>query len=192
MPTKTPVEKAEQMLKPKLEEAYDPQSLIALVPIHTDQDVADVGSGPGWLSMPLAKYLYGGKLYAIDVQEGMLKKVAEQAATFKLKNVEIVPSKESAIPLEDAIVDGLVISDTLNEATRAKSLLKECARLLRKSGWLAVIEWLPATSETPEFGPPASQRIAVETVLEMGAELGLSKIRSRQIGSSHYVVVFKK
>jgi ubiquinone/menaquinone biosynthesis C-methylase UbiE len=192
MPTKTPVENAEQMLKPKLDEAYDPQSLIALVPIHTDQDVADVGSGPGWLSIPLAKYLYGGKLYAVDIQEGMLEKVAQRAATYKLKNVEIVPSKESAIPLEDAIVDGLVLSDTLNEATRAKSLLKECARLLRKSGWLAVIEWLPVSGDEPEFGPPAKQRIGVEDVLAMGAELGLSKIRSRQIGASHYVVVFKK
>jgi ubiquinone/menaquinone biosynthesis C-methylase UbiE len=192
MATKTRVEKAEQMLKPKLEEAYDPQSLIALVPIHTDQDVADVGSGPGWLSMPLAKYLYGGKLYAIDVQEGMLKKVAEQAETYHLKNVATVPSKESAIPLEDSIVDGLVLADTLNEATRAKSLLKESARLLRKSGWLAVIEWLPVYGDAPPFGPPAAQRIPVEDVLAMGAELGLSKIRSRQIGSSHYVVVFKK
>ena len=43
----------------------------------------------------------------------------------------------------DDILDGLVLSDTLNEATRAKSLLKESARLLKKSGWLAVVEWLP-------------------------------------------------
>ena len=190
MPTKTPVDNAEQLLKPKLDESYDPQSLIALVPIHTDQTVADVGSGPGWLSIPLAKYLYGGKLYAVDIQEGMLEKVAERAAQFRMYNLETVLSKESTIPLDDEILDGLVLSGTLNEATRAKSLFKECARLLKPSGWLAVVEWLPDGKE--DFGPPAKQRLEMEQVAEMGTELGLTRSRSRQIGPAHYVVIFKK
>jgi ubiquinone/menaquinone biosynthesis C-methylase UbiE len=191
MPTKTPVAKADQLLNPKLDEAYDPQSLIALIPIHTDQTVADVGSGPGWLSIPLAKYLYGGKLYAIDVQEGMLEKLAERAAGYRMYNVETVHSKESSIPLEDDILDGLVLSDTLNEATRAKSLLKESARLLKKSGWLAVVEWLPG-AEDNEFGPPTKQRLSMDAVSEMGTSLGLARVRSRQIGNSHFVIIFKK
>ena len=191
MPTKTTVANAEQMIKPNLDESYDPQSLIALIPIHTDQTVADIGSGPGWLSIPLGKYLYGGKLYAIDIQEGMLEKVAERAASFRMYNVETVLSKESSIPLDDEILDGLVLSGTLNEATKAKSLFKECARLLRKMGWLAVVEWLPA-AEDGEIGPPAKQRLSMETVSEMGAELGLTKVRGRQIGNAHFVVLFKK
>ncbi len=191
MPTKTPVAKADTLIKPKLEESYDPQSLIALVPIHTDQTVADVGSGPGWLSIPLAKYLYGGKLYAVDIQEGMLEKLAERAAAFRMYNVETVLSKESTIPLDDELLDGLVLSGTLNEATRAKSLFKESARLLKPQGWLAVVEWLPADGE-PDFGPPAKQRISMDSVVEMGLGLGLSRVRSRQIGPAHYVVVFKK
>jgi ubiquinone/menaquinone biosynthesis C-methylase UbiE len=191
MPTKTPVEKAEQLIKPRLDESYDPQSLIALIPIHIDQTVADVGSGPGWLSIPLAKYLYGGKLYAVDVQEGMLEKVAERAAGYRLYNVETVLSKESTIPLDDEILDGLVLSGTLNEAARAKSLFKECARLVRKSGWLAVVEWLPA-ADNGEFGPPLKQRISMGEVLEMGSAQGLTRVRSRQLGNSHFVVLFKK
>lgn len=191
MPTKTPVENADLLIKPKLEESYDPQSLIALVPIHIDQTVADVGSGPGWLSIPLAKYLYGGKLYAIDIQEGMLERLAERAAQFRMYNIETVRSKERSIPLDDGILDGLVLSGTLNEATWAKSLFKESARLLRPSGWLAVVEWLPA-SDTQDFGPPPDQRLSMETVVEMGAELGLSRVSSRQIGPAHFVVIFKK
>jgi ubiquinone/menaquinone biosynthesis C-methylase UbiE len=191
MPTKTPVDRAEELIRPRLEESYDPQSLIALVPIHTDQDVADIGAGPGWLSLPLAKYLYGGHLYAIDIQEGMLEKLAERARRVNLNNIKTVVSKESTIPLDDAIVNGVVMSDTLNEATRPKSLFKEAVRLLRKSGWLAVVEWAPVEGEV-HFGPPAKQRLPIDQVLEMGAEHGLTRIRSRQIGLSHYVVVFRK
>lgn len=191
MPTKTPVANAELLLKPRLDESYDPQSLIALVPIHTDQTVADVGSGPGWLSIPLGKYLYGGKLYAVDVQEGMLEKLAERAAGYRMYNIETVLSKESSIPLDDEILDGLVLSGTLNEATRAKALFKECARLLKPRGWLAVVEWLPSVTEQ-DFGPPIKQRLSMESVVEMGTELGLTRSRSRQIGAAHFVVIFKK
>lgn len=192
MPTKTPVDKADQLLNPALDAAYDPQSLIALVPIHTDQQVADIGCGPGWLSVPLGKYLYGGKLYAIDVQEGMLDILKSRTKKFSMKNVETVLSKESSIPLDDEIVDGAVMSGSLNEATRSKSLFKEAARLLRKSAWLAVVEWQSSPNGDPEFGPPAKQRITMEDVVKMGVDLGLSKVRSRQIGQSHYVVIFKK
>ena len=55
MPTKTSVSKVNALLNPTLEETYDPQSMIALVPIHADHKVADIGSGPGWLSIPIAK-----------------------------------------------------------------------------------------------------------------------------------------
>ncbi len=191
MPTKTPVAKAEELIKPRLDESYDPQSLIALVPIHTDQTVADVGSGPGWLSIPLAKYLYGGKLYAVDIQEGMLEKLAERAANFRMYNVETVLSKESTIPLEDGILDGLVLSGTLNEATRAKSLFKECVRLVKSQGWIAVEEWLPSNDDQ-DFGPPEKQRLSMDAVVEMGTDLGLARVRSRQIGPAHFVVIFKK
>ena len=46
MPTKTSVSKVNALLNPTLEETYDPQSMIALVPIHADHKVADIGSGP--------------------------------------------------------------------------------------------------------------------------------------------------
>ena len=55
---KTSIKKINNMLNPTLEETFDPQSMIALIPIHCEQKVADIGSGPGWLSIPLAKYLY--------------------------------------------------------------------------------------------------------------------------------------
>ncbi|MCZ6539918.1 MAG: class I SAM-dependent methyltransferase, partial [Chloroflexi bacterium] len=84
MPTKTSVNRVEALLHPTLEETFDPQSMIALVPIHPDQKVADIGSGPGRLAIPLAKYLYMGTCYAVDVQEEMLKHVREQADKARL------------------------------------------------------------------------------------------------------------
>ena len=191
MPTKTSVDRVQALLHPTLEETFDPQSLIALVPIHPDQKVADIGSGPGRLTIALAKYLYLGTCYAVDVQEEMLKHVREQADNARLGNVETLVSKENQVPMDDESLDGIVFSDVLNEATRPKTLLKEGARLLKKYGWLAIIEWLPADDKS-KVGPAASKRLAQEEMRAATEALGLRTLTSRQLTHHRYIIVARK
>jgi ubiquinone/menaquinone biosynthesis C-methylase UbiE len=191
MPTKTSVDKVEALLNPTLEETYDPQSMIALVPIHNDQKVADIGSGPGWLSIPLAKYVYAGTCYAIDVQEEMLKHVKEQGEAAKLGNIETLVSKENSIPLDDESLDGVALSDVLHEASKPKTLIKEAARLLKKSGWISIVEWLPVEGKA-KVGPAASKRVVQQEMREAVEALGFTTLTSRQLTPHRYIIVARK
>jgi ubiquinone/menaquinone biosynthesis C-methylase UbiE len=191
MPTKTSADKIEALLHPSIEETYDPQSMIALVPIHNDQKVADIGSGPGWLSIPLAKYLYSGTCYAIDTQKSMLEHVKTQGELAKLGNIETLVSKENEIPLDDAFLDGVVLSNVLNEAKRPKSLIKEAARLVKKSGWISIVEWLPIEGK-PEVGPAASKRLDQQDLREAVEALGFTTLTSRQLTPHRYIIVARK
>ncbi|MBT5476659.1 MAG: methyltransferase domain-containing protein [Chloroflexi bacterium] len=191
MPSKTSVDKVEALLHPTLEETYDPQSMIALVPIHNDHKVADIGSGPGWLSIPLAKYVYSGTCYAIDVQEEMLKHVSKQATAAKLKNVKTLVSQENKIPLDDESLDGVALSNVLNEATKPKTLIKEAARLLKKSGWISIVEWLPVEGK-PEVGPASSRRLVQQELRETVEALGFTTLTSRQLTPHRYIIVARK
>jgi ubiquinone/menaquinone biosynthesis C-methylase UbiE len=191
MPTKSSVDKIEALLHPTLEETYDPQSMIALVPIHNDQKVADIGSGPGWLSIPLAKYVYAGTCYAIDVQEEMLAHVKTQAEAARLGNVETIVSKENSIPLDDESLDGVALSNVLNEANRPKALIKEAARLLKKSGWISIVEWLPIEGKAT-VGPAASKRVVQQEMREAVEALGFTTLTSRQLTPHRYIIVARK
>ena len=191
MPTKTSADKIEALLHPSIEETYDPQSMIALVPIHNDQKVADIGSVPGWLSIPLAKYLYSGTCYAIDTQKAMLEHVKTQGELAKLGNIETLVSKENEIPLDDASLDGVVLSNVLNEAKRPKSLIKEGARLVKKSGWISIVEWLPIEGK-PEVGPAASKRLDQQELREAVEALGFTTLTSRQLTPHRYIIVARK
>ena len=191
MPTKSSVDKVEALLHPTLEETYDPQSMIALVPIHNDHKVADIGSGPGWLSIPLAKYVYSGTCYAIDIQQEMLKHVADQATGAKLKNVKTLVSQENKIPLDDESLDGVALSNVLNEAARPKTLIKEAARLLKKSGWMSIVEWLPVEGK-PEVGPASSKRLVQQELREAVEALGFTTLTSRQLTPHRYIIVARK
>ncbi|MCZ6539834.1 MAG: class I SAM-dependent methyltransferase [Chloroflexi bacterium] len=193
MPTKTSVKRVEALLHPTLEETFDPQSMIALVPIHPDQKIADIGSGPGRLSIPLAKYLYMGTCYAVDVQEEMLKHVREQADKARLGNIETLVSKENKIPMDDESLDGVVFADVLNEASRPKALIKEGARLLKKYGWMAIIEWLPPQGNGKhKVGPAASKRLAQDKTRATMEALGLRTLTSRQLTHNRYIIVARK
>ena len=191
MPTKTSVDRVEALLHPTLEETFDPQSMIALVPINSDQKVADIGSGPGRLSIALAKYLYMGTCYAVDMQEEMLKHVTEQAKKAKLGNVETVVSKENQVPMDDETLDGVVFSDVLNEATRPKTLIKEGVRLLKKYGWMAIVEWLPVEGKAI-VGPAAAKRLSQEEMRAATEALGLRTVTSRQLTHNRYIIVARK
>ncbi|NQW21145.1 MAG: methyltransferase domain-containing protein [Chloroflexi bacterium] len=191
MPTKSSVDKIQALLHPTLEETYDPQSMIALVPIHNDQKVADIGSGPGWLTIPLAKYVYSGTCYAIDTQEEMLKYVKIQGEAAKLGNIETVLSEEYKIPLDDASLDGVALSNVLNETSRPKALIKEAARLLKKSGWISIVEWLPISGKS-NVGPPASKRLAQQEMREIVEALGFTTLTSRQLTPHRYIIVARK
>ena len=212
MPTKTPVKRAEELLHPRMEEIFDPIALISLVPISKDQVLGDIGCGPGFLSIPLAKYVYDGKLYAVDLQDEMLEYVRKGAERARLHNVETVVSKENTIPLDDDVLDGAVIANTLHEASKPQSLLKEVARLVKKGGWLAVVDWLPADEDgeamttkrrgaaessaheehVQRLGPPAKIRINADQVAEWATGLGLRRISGRELNINHYIVVFRK
>lgn len=191
MPTKNSVDKIEALLHPTLEETYDPQSMIALVPIHNDHKVADIGSGPGWLSIPLAKYVYAGTCYAVDVQDDMLKHVKTQGESAKLTNIETILSKENKIPLDDESLDGVALSDVLHEAKKPKTLIKEAARLLKKSGWISIVEWLPVEGKAT-VGPAASKRLVQQEMREAVEGLGFTTLTSRQLTPHRYIIVARK
>ena len=191
MPAKNSAAKIEALLHPSIEEIYDPQSMIALVPIHNDQKVADIGSGPGWLSIPLAKYLYAGTCYAIDINKEMLDHVKAQGETAKLGNIETLVSKENDIPLDDASLDGVVLSNVLNEAKRPKGLIKERVRLVKKSGWISIVEWLPIQAKA-EVGPAASKRLNQQELREAVEALGFTTLTSRQLTPHRYIIVARK
>ncbi len=198
MPQKFPVNRADELLKRSAEANIDPHALIAITPIRKEQTIVDVGSGPGYLTIPLAKYLYDGKVYAIDVQSGMLDRLADLAETERVVNIELIKSKENSIPLEDNISDGAVLAHVLAEASKPLLLLKETARLLKPGSWLAVVEREPRSpqdttmSDMSDGAPFVSHTLPRERVLDIVKEAGFKMMTIRSVAHECYAAIFQK
>ena len=175
----------------KFAEAFDPQSLITLAPIHNDQIIGNIGSSDTLLPIALAKYLYRGKLYVINDENEFRKKIIECTKKYKLSNIKTISSDGNTITLNDNLIDGGVISDYLNKISGIKFLLNEISRITKKSGWISIIDWVPVDTK-PDFGPSKSRRISPEKIISVGNSIGLKVITHRMISEYHYIVILKK
>ena len=169
--------------------ALDLFKLLSLFPIVSHHIIADVGCGPGLFTVPIAKMVFDGTVYALDVQQEMLDAVRESVRKVNLSNVEVMKSQERKLPLEDESLDGVLAAFVLQEASSPRTLLKEAMRCLRKSGWLVVMEW---DKREMDEGPPESQRIDIDEMQKMMEKVGFRFRERRDLNGKQYMIVARK
>ena len=187
MPTKAKAKSAEEEGTNPIEHV-DPLRLIALLPLRPHNVVAIFRAGAGHLAIPLAKYLYSGKVYAVTDGAETGRALKEKLAKIRLTNVVILQeSGQSKVPKEG--LDGILLPLTLNGATNKKTYLRKTADLLKPGAWAAVLEWYKR--ETPE-GPPVRRRLDAAAVMELAKETGYRFSERRDLDDQRYMVVLRK
>ena len=169
--------------------ALDVYKLLRIFPILSHHHVADVGCGPGFFTIPMAKMVFDGRIHALDIQDEMLDAVRAEVEKINLTNVDIVKSQEKKLPLDDESVDGVLAAFVLQEATSPKTLLKEALRTLKKNGWLVILEWY---KKEMDEGPPIGQRIDMDDMKEMTAKAGFRVREARDLNGKQYMVMARK
>jgi ubiquinone/menaquinone biosynthesis C-methylase UbiE len=103
--------------------------------------VGDLGAGTGVFTLPMAKVVGNeGRVYAIDVDSGLLAIVAEKARANGLANVQTVVAGATD-PRVPEPVDLLFICDTMHHLPDQRSYVQQFAKLLRPGGRVAVIDF---------------------------------------------------
>ena len=173
-----------------LEERFNllrPDLLLQEIGVKPGTKLADVGCGNGFFSIPAAELVgSGGLVYAIDVSEEMLNKLCERNLP---ENIQILLSKESSFPLEDETVDVVILSAVFHEVENRFVFLQEVRRVLKDSGLLWILEWIPKKEEN---GPPKNHRISQE---ELQEDLNNSDFKikwNRILGDSYYHILSQK
>ena len=185
----TSQEHVDALLGPDREEEVDPLAITAFMPIEPYDNVADVGCGPGYFSIPLAKYLMHGKLYALDVDDEMLEATRRRAAEARLGNVEVVKCSVDALPLPEGSLDGAFLAFVVHHNEDRVGFLKSVRALLRPRGWCAVLEW---RSVETEDGPPPGRRVAPHELRRMAQEAGFRFLSSRELNPRQYMALLRK
>ena len=101
--------------------------------------VADLGAGEGALSLLLARCCL--QVVAVDLSPRMLMLLRDAADKAGLgERVRTVEGDLEALPLSDACVDAVFVSQALHHASDPKVALAEAARILKPGGRLILLD----------------------------------------------------
>ncbi len=112
--------------------------------------VADIGAGPGVLSLPLAKAVPQGKVYAVEIDKEFLDRIREKTKPAGVTNVVTVLGEFSDPKLPARDVDVALFHDVLHHIKDRAAYLKATARYLKPGGRIAVVELPPDGSHKDE------------------------------------------
>ena len=190
MPTKFDARKKEQLLSEEREQALKPEQLLRGLGLKEGDTMADIGCGPGFFTIPAAQIVgERGVVLAADVQGEMLSAVKSRVTEKGLKNVRVVKTSDTDVPLPADSCDFVLLAFVLHEIDNRASFLHKVGKLLKKKARLAVIEWQPIAEEN---GPPVENRIAPESVAEDAHAAGLQTLDRHELNDHHYVFVLSK
>jgi arsenite methyltransferase len=119
-----------------------PERVITELSLEPGQRVADVGSGGGYFTFRLAEAVgTEGRVYAVDVDEGMLDYVRDEAAERGLANITAVAASFDDPKIPEP-VDLVFVSNTyhhLDDRARYFDLVRRS--YLRAGGRVAIVEY---------------------------------------------------
>jgi 2-polyprenyl-3-methyl-5-hydroxy-6-metoxy-1,4-benzoquinol methylase len=125
--------------------------IISKLEVKPGQVVADIGAGPGVISLPLAKAVSpGGKVYAVEVDQAFLDHIEKKAKEQSVANITPVLGKfgDPMLPARD--VDVALFHDVLHHIEDRAGYLKAVARYIKPTGRVAIIDLPPTGSHRAE------------------------------------------
>ncbi len=153
--------------------------------------VGDFGAGSGHYSRAAAAIVgHGGKVYAIDIQEDVLKHLKLNTHEQHQRILETVwgdIEKPGGTHLRDASLDAVLLANTLFQVENRFGLLAEIRRVLKSGGKLMVVDWAGSYSG---MGPAQKHIVPEHEAEDFFINGGFHKVKSFRAGPHHYGILF--
>lgn len=159
--TPMPHTEARHLLNPLRGLILSPRKLARRLGLEPEYSVLEVGAGPGYYSVEIARRLTKGRLVLVDVQQEMLDMARERLEKAGLTNVEYWKADAGSLPADDASFDVVFLVAVLGEISDRSACLREAGRVLRPNGLLSLTEQLG----DPDF-------ISMPEILKLAANAG--------------------
>jgi len=129
--------------------------VLPILNLKPGDNVADIGAGTGAFSLPLAKTVApSGKVYAVDIDPGLLDYIVQKAKKENLENIQTVKGEFSDPKLPARDVDLGFFHDVLHHIENRQAYLKALGTYIKPSGRIALIEMNRDDPKTPHRNNP--------------------------------------
>lgn len=141
---------ADWLDRPEREREEEPDLAMRLIRVPRGATVADLGAGSGYFTVRLARAVgNNGKVYAVDIQAGMLELLQRAVTKQKLTNVVPVLGTEDDPRLPAESVDLVLLVDVYHELASPQVTLGHLKRALKPGGRLVLLEYRAEDPDVP-------------------------------------------
>jgi ubiquinone/menaquinone biosynthesis C-methylase UbiE len=135
-----PHELAGILLFPLRRIVFSPEKLVRHLHLTRTSRVLEVGPGPGFFSIDVARAIPAGRLELVDIQLEMLQKARVRLRRADVRNTGYTQANAVTLPFRSGAFDLAFLVAVLGEVPDPKACLASIAEVLRPGGLLAVVE----------------------------------------------------
>ncbi len=103
--------------------------------------VADIGAGTGYYTFAIARKIPEGKVYAVEIQDEMIKYLNEKKASTGINNVDVIKGTLQAPGLPENSVDLAIMVDVYHELEFPHEMLQAIKKSLKTDGAILLLEF---------------------------------------------------
>jgi ubiquinone/menaquinone biosynthesis C-methylase UbiE len=168
-----------------------PHENVLQVGLREGMKVGDFGAGSGHYSRAAAAIVgHSGRVYAIDVQEDILKHIKLNTHDKHRSSIETIwgdIEKPLGTHLREASLDVVLLANTLFQVENRQALLGEIKRTLKPGGKLMVVDWAGSYGGV---GPSSEMVVSEHEAEALFITAGYHKVKSFRAGPHHYGIIF--
>lgn len=172
----------------------NPYPLFEKIALAPGMRVADLGCGrTGHFVFPAAKVVGAtGVVYAVEIVKNILESIKSRVRSEGYDNVQPVWSNIELVgrtPIPAESLDACFLVNVLFLVNDKLATLKEAARLLKKGGWLVIVDWM---KQLGTLGPAPEKMVKESAVSAWSDEIGAELVVRLNAGEYHFGMIFKK
>src|SRR4051812_1086178 len=165
----------------------DPDRAIDILKLQKGAIVADVGAGSGYMTEKLSKKVGPmGRVYATDIQQGMIDLLNKRVTKRKLTNVLPILSTQDDPRLPLDMVDLVLMVDVYHELSQPQLMLRRIKASLKPGGRLVLLEYRKEDPNIP-IRPEHKMSVA-EAKLEVEAEGFMLTTTNEDLPRQHILI----
>ena len=153
--------------------------------------VADLGTGTGFYARAAGNHVgHTGKVYAVEVQKDLVKKLQDELQREGISNVECIwgdIERKGGTKIAEKTMDAVIASNVLFQVEDKIGFINEIKRILKPKGQVLIIDW---TESFGGMGPHPDKVITENKALELFTSRGFKKVENISTLTHHYGIIF--
>jgi ubiquinone/menaquinone biosynthesis C-methylase UbiE len=185
------IDRVKFLMSNERRQQHNPENILNEAGVTKGMVIADLGSGPGFFTLPLAR-ITGDKgiVYAVDSSLTMLDGLKENIAKSDVnpRIIKIVNNDVCNTGIAKQSVDLVFFANVLHEVEDRNAFFGEVMRISKPAATIVDVDWKKVQTEK---GPPFSERLSEEEAKRVFAENGFSVTKIIGVGPYHYELICK-